>query len=201
MQAESPLRIQPHPPPGTIPRLHAGHEDHAEMFRGRFWVSLALTSRPSCTAAWSRSGWATPRPSSRAHLRGAAVRDAGVPLGRPGLPARRVGGAADSAPGMMLLISMGVLVAFGASVATELGWIDVDLWFELVDAGDGHAARPLAGDASHRPGAGALAALAELLPDEADGSRRRGVGTVRIDELRVGDVVLVRAGAGCRPTG
>ena len=32
---------------------------------------------------------------------------------------------------MMLLISMGLVVAFGASVATELGWIDVDLWFEL----------------------------------------------------------------------
>src|SRR4029077_19426702 len=32
-------------------------------------------------------------------------------------------------PGMMLLISMGLLVAFGASVATELGWIDVDLRF------------------------------------------------------------------------
>ena len=71
-------------------------------------------------------------------------------------------------PGMMLLISMGLLVAFGASVATELGWIDVDLWFELATLVTimllGHWLEMRAiGQAQ-----GALAALAELLPDEAE---------------------------------
>ena len=71
-------------------------------------------------------------------------------------------------PGMMLLISLGLLVAFGASVATEFGWIDVDLWFELSTLVTvmllGHWLEMRAiGQAQ-----GALAALAELLPDEAE---------------------------------
>ena len=43
---------------------------------------------------------------------------------------------------------------------------------------------------------GALAALAELLPDEAErvARRRRGRDACRVDDLRVGDVVLVRSG-------
>src|SRR5439155_547335 len=97
-------------------------------------------------------------------------------------------------PGIMLFISMGLLVAFGASVATEVGWIDVDLWFELATLVTvmllGHWLEMRAiGQAQ-----GALAALAELLPDEAERVTPSGVETVRIDELRVDDVVLVRAG-------
>ena len=81
---------------------------------------------------------------------------------------------------MMLLISMGLLVAFGASVATEFGWIDVDLWFELSTLVTvmllGHWLEMRAiGQAQ-----GALAALAELLPDEAErvtSTRRRNRST------------------------
>ena len=96
---------------------------------------------------------------------------------------------------MMLLISMGLLVAFGASVATEFGWIDVDLWFELSTLVTvmllGHWLEMRAiGQAQ-----GALAALAELLPDEAERvTSGAGIETVPLDALRVGDVVLVRAG-------
>jgi Cu2+-exporting ATPase len=98
-------------------------------------------------------------------------------------------------PGMMLLISMGLLVAFGASVATEVGWIDVDLWFELSTLVTimllGHWLEMRAiGQAQ-----GALAALAELLPDEAERIGASGEPElVSLSELAVGDVVLVRAG-------
>ena len=98
-------------------------------------------------------------------------------------------------PGMMLLISMGLLVAFGSSVATELGWIDVDLWFELATLVTimllGHWLEMRAiGQAQ-----GALAALAELLPDDAERLGESGeTEHVSIAELAVGDVVLVRAG-------
>jgi Cu2+-exporting ATPase len=97
-------------------------------------------------------------------------------------------------PGMMLLISMGLLVAFSASVATEFGWIDVDLWFELATLVTimllGHWLEMRAiGQAQS-----ALAALAELLPDEAERVTDQGIESVSIDELRVGDVVLVRPG-------
>jgi Cu2+-exporting ATPase len=71
---------------------------------------------------------------------------------------------------------------------------DVDLWFELSTLVTvmllGHWLEMRAiGQAQ-----GALAALAELLPDEAERVAPTGVESVRIDELRVGDVVLVRAG-------
>ena len=47
----------------------------------------------------------------------------------------------------------------------------------------------------------ALAALAALLPDDAERVGADGtVETVPIDDLRVGDVVLVRPGARSRPT-
>ena len=94
----------------------------------------------------------------------------------------------------MLLISLGLLVAFGASVATELGWIDVDLWFELSTLVTvmllGHWLEMRAiGQAQ-----GALTALAELLPDQAERVTPDGVETVPLDVLNVGDVVLVRSG-------
>ena len=58
-----------------------------------------------------------------------------------------------------------------------------------------HAARPLAGDGRRRPGQGALAALAALLPDEAERvGPDGGVELVPVDELGVGDIVLVRPG-------
>ena len=95
---------------------------------------------------------------------------------------------------MMLLISLGLLVAFGASIATEFGWIDVDLWFELSTLVTvmllGHWLEMRAiGQAQ-----GALAALAELLPDQAERVRPNGVETIPLDALDVGDIVLVRAG-------
>lgn len=31
-------------------------------------------------------------------------------------------------PGMMLLIAMAITVAYGASLAAEFGWLDLDSW-------------------------------------------------------------------------
>jgi hypothetical protein len=102
------------------------------MFRRRFWVSLAL-SVPTILYSSMVQDWLSYRaPDFRgstlvAPLFGTLVFAWGGPVflraGWDELRARR--------PGMMLLISMGLVVAFGASVATEVGWIDVDLWFEL----------------------------------------------------------------------
>ena len=94
----------------------------------------------------------------------------------------------------MLLISMAIVVAYGASMATSLDLLDLEFWWELAALVTimllGHWQEMKAiGQAQ-----GALAALAELLPDEAelvDGDRVR---PVPIDRLQVSDVVLVRAG-------
>src|SRR5438270_5438244 len=96
---------------------------------------------------------------------------------------------------MMLLISMGLLVAFGASAATSLGLLNVDLWAELSTLvtimllGHWLEIRAL-GQAQ-----GALDALAALLPDEAERLGADGqVEVVPVSELVPGDVVLVRPG-------
>ncbi|HUR77277.1 MAG TPA: heavy metal translocating P-type ATPase [Acidimicrobiales bacterium] len=98
-------------------------------------------------------------------------------------------------PGMMLLISMAITVAYVASMATSLDLFDLDFWWELAALitimllGHWLEMRAL-GQAR-----GALAALAELLPDEAERLEADGsVETVSLSELRVDDVVLVRSG-------
>ena len=97
---------------------------------------------------------------------------------------------------MMLLISMAIIVAYGASMATSLDWLDLEFWWELAALVTimllGHWQEMKAiGQAQ-----GALAALAELLPDEAERVGPDGqVMTVSLADLRPGDIVLVRSGA------
>jgi Cu2+-exporting ATPase len=108
------------------------------------------------------------------------------------------GGVAEARsrqPGMMLLIAMAITVAYTASMATSLEWFDLDFWWELAALitimllGHWLEMRAL-GQAR-----GALAALAELLPDDAERVEADGaVAIVPVDELRTGDVVLVRSG-------
>jgi Cu2+-exporting ATPase len=176
---------------------HAGHGgDHAAVFRRKFWVSLVLTLPAVAYSEMFQHllGYTAPSvPGDRwiAPVFGTAVFLYGGPVFLKGgwseLRSRK--------PGMMLLISMGLLVAFSASVATEIGWIDVDLWWELATLVTimllGHWLEMRAvGQAQ-----GALAALAELLPDEAERLDAAGEPhPVSLADLEVGDVVLVRAG-------
>ena len=106
---------------------------------------------------------------------------------------------------MMLLIGVAISVAFLASWATELGAVDLDFWWELAALITvmlfGHWQEM---KAIGRAGS-ALDALAELLPDEAERIVDGSVETVRVDELSVGELVLVRPGGrrsrrwgGCR---
>jgi Cu2+-exporting ATPase len=174
---------------------HGGHADHAETFRRKFWVSLLLTIPTVAYSAMVQDwlGYTAPHFSGStlvAPLFGTFVFLYGGPVFLRG----GWGELRSRQPGMMLLISMGLLVAFSASVATEFGWIDVDLWFELATLVTimllGHWLEMRAiGQAQS-----ALAALAELLPDEAERVTDQGIESVSIDELRVGDVVLVRPG-------
>ncbi|MGE3835733.1 MAG: copper-translocating P-type ATPase, partial [Acidimicrobiia bacterium] len=99
-------------------------------------------------------------------------------------------------PGMMLLIAMAITVAYVASMATSLDAFDLDFWWELAALvtimllGHWQEMRAL-GQAQD-----ALAALAALLPDEAERVGPDGtVEPVAIDDLQPGDVVLVRSGA------
>ena len=129
------------------------------------------------------SGWVAPVLGTIVFLYG------GWPFLRGGISEARA-----AQPGMMLLISLAITVAFVASAATALGLFDLDFWWELalliVIMLLGHWLEMRAlGQASS-----ALDALATLLPDEAERVTGGGTETVPIAQLTVGDVVLVRPG-------
>jgi Cu2+-exporting ATPase len=177
---------------------HGGHDKHAghdpEMFRRKFWLSLVLTLPVVATSEmvmdWFGYSLDFPGVSWVGPVLGSVVFFYG---GWPFL----VGGVRevrDRAPGMMLLISMAITVAYAASLATAAGVFDLDFWWELAALVTimllGHWQEMKAiGQAQ-----GALAALAALLPDDAERVTDGGVETVGVADLRVGDVVLVRSG-------
>nr|WP_089301076.1 heavy metal translocating P-type ATPase [Haloechinothrix alba] len=166
------------------------------MFRNRFWLSLVLALPVVVYAATVQEwfGYTAPEfPGAGlvAPVLGTVIFVYG---GWPFL----AGAAAEirgRQPGMMLLIGMAITVAFAASMAAGVGVFAVEVWWELslliVIMLLGHWMEMRAiGQAR-----GALAALAELLPDEAERETSAGhLETVRISELGVGDVVLVRPG-------
>jgi P-type Cu2+ transporter len=174
---------------------HGGHGDHAAQFRDRFWWSLALTVPvvlySEMVQEWLRftppqfpgSDWVAPVLGTIVFLYG----------GRPFLE----GGLAEARarqPGMMLLISLAILVGFGASAASALGLFDLEFWWELalliVIMLLGHWLEMRAlGQASS-----ALEELSALLPDQAERVTADGVEPLPADELAVGDLVLVRPG-------
>ena len=109
-----------------------------------------------------------------------------------------VGAAAEvraRRPGMMLLISMAITVAWTASMASSLGWFDLEFWWELAALVTimllGHWQEMKAVGQAR----GALATLAALLPDHAELIGPDGATSlVGISDLAVGDRVLVRSG-------
>jgi len=176
---------------------HGGHDDHAAQFRDRFWLTLVL-SVP--VVIWSPMiqdwfGYTAPQFAGDqllAPVLGSIIFFYG---GWPFL----AGAKAEIRPwqpGMMLLIAMAITVAYVASLATSLGLFDTEIWWELALLIAvmllGHWVEMRAvGQAS-----GALEALAEMMPDEAERvTDDGGTETVKITELGVGDVVLVRPGA------
>jgi Cu2+-exporting ATPase len=165
------------------------------MFRDRFWLSLLLTL-PVVFFSDTIQGWfgytapdflgselIAPVLGTLIFLYG------GSPFLRGAVQEMR-----DRQPGMMLLIGMAITVAFLASAATTFGWFDLEFWWELAALITvmllGHWMEMRAiGQAR-----GALEALAELLPDEAERITDDGTEVVALSELEVGDLVLVRPG-------
>ena len=176
---------------------HAGHGDHVAQFRRLFWIMLVLAV-PTVAfndmfadilgyglpdAEWVR--WVSPLLGTVLYLWG----------GRPFL----VGAAAElraRRPGMMLLISLALTVAFVASWGSTLHLFDhhLNFWWELallvviMLLGHWIEMRSLARTTS------ALDSLAALLPDEAEKVVGSDIISVSPEELVVGDVVVVRPG-------
>ena len=175
---------------------HGDHGDHVAQFRSLFWINLILGIP---VVGFS---------PMFGHLLGYTVPEWGIWVaaalgtvmyvwgGRPFLT-----GAVEEirarTPGMMLLISLGISVAFFASWAATLGLVgqDLEFWWELallvVIMLLGHWIEMRSVEQT----TSALDSLAALLPDEAERVEDGEIVTVSPEDLNVDDIVLVRPGA------
>lgn len=176
---------------------HSDHSHHdPAQFRDRFWTTLALTIPVLYFSEMFQEllGYAAPSFAGSTQISPALGTVIFIYGGWPFITGA-IQEARNRRPGMMLLIGLAISVAFVASLATEFGAVDLDFWWELAALIAimllGHWQEMKAiGQASN-----ALAALAELLPDDAERVTEDGVEQVSISDLREGDVVLVRSGA------
>jgi len=178
---------------------HSGHAGHdPAIFRRKFWLTLVLTIP---TLVFSHGlqeilGLSGPRfPGSQyiPAVFGIAIFFYG------GLVFLR--GAVDELrsrrPGMMTLISLAIVVAFGYSLAVTLGLPGMDFWWELATL----ILIMLLGhwiEMSAVMGAqDALGQLAKLLPDTAErvADPHADPEVVPVADLCIGDLVRVRPGA------
>ncbi len=179
---------------------HKGHDQHAghrpEMFRDKFWLSLALTVPVVFWSAhieellgyrapeFTGSSWIPPVLATAIFLYGGLVFLAGA---WRELRARL--------PGMMTLISLAISVAFIFSWVVELGLIDANaLWWELATLVTVMLLGHWIEMRSILQAKGALQELAKLLPDTATRITNDAEETVPVSALRTGDIVLVRPG-------
>ncbi|HJM04137.1 MAG TPA: heavy metal translocating P-type ATPase [Candidatus Saccharimonadaceae bacterium] len=167
------------------------------MFKQKFWLSLLLTI-PTLLFSHTVQGWLGfelmfPGSEYIPAIFGAIIFFYGGLVFLKGAKAE----LAAKQPGMMTLISMAITVAFIYSALVTLKLISgMDFWWELATLVTimllGHWLEM----ASVENAQGALNELAKLLPDEAelieDGKSRM----VPVSELKQGDIVLVRPGAG-----
>ena len=175
---------------------HAGHAGHADVYRRRFWITLILAVPVVVYSEMVQDWFGYTAPEFRgdglvAPVLGTVIFFYGGWVFLTGAWSE----IRERAPGMMLLVSLAITVAFLASVASTLGLFDLEFWWELsalvVVMLLGHWQEMKAlGQAR-----GALSALAELLPDEAERLVDGGSEHIPLIELRIGDVVLVRPGA------
>jgi P-type Cu2+ transporter len=176
---------------------HDAHEGHSpEMFRDRFALSLLLTVP---VVYWSD------------HIEELLGYRAVSFAGSDWIPALLgtvvffyggwvfVRGAVHELrarlPGMMTLIALAIGVAFSFSWVVQLGWIEASaLWWELTTLVSimllGHWIEMRSIDQAR----GALKELARLLPDTAMRVTDAGEEEVAVDDLREGDLILVRPG-------
>src|SRR5580692_10825654 len=179
---------------------HGNHDRHAghsvAMFRDKFWLSFALTIP---VVVWSTDvqhwlGYTAPSfPGSKfiPAILGTVVFVYGGLVFIRGARSE----LADHKPGMMTLISLAIIVAFGTSLAATFGLFEIDVWWEVASLITimvlGHWLEIRAVSQARS----AINALAALLPDTAELINGTDTRSVPLSELRVGDIVLVRPGA------
>ena len=195
----------PHHPTGPNAHAHredhAGHDKHAghsvEMFRRKFWGTLLL-SIP--TLVWSPmiqhwlgyEAWGGP---AAARWIPAVFGTLVFAYGGWVFVRGAIGELAARLPGMMMLITLAIGVAFVFSLAVTLGFPGMDLWWELATLVTIMVLGHWIEMRSISQAQGALAELAKLVPDTAERIVGERTETVAVSDLRDGDLVLIRPGA------
>lgn len=176
---------------------HIDHSGHEEMFKRRFFVSLLL-SLPVLYYSPMLQEWffyTAPAFSGSVYL--APVLGTIIFL-YGGVPFLRMGAveAENRKPGMMLLISLAIIVAFVYSLGAAFFGIGEPLFWELVtlivifQLGHWIEMRSI------RRASGALDELARLIPSTAERLTDSGeTEEVLVDDLMTDDFVLIRPGA------
>ena len=192
-----PADVQEHTGHDEENKGHADHTGHEQMFRRRFWVSLAL-SIPVLIYSPSVQDWfnftAPPFPGSEwvAPILSILIfAYGGTPFLRLMVPELRL-----RRPGMMTLISLAISVALVYSLAVQLVLEGQTFWWELVLLIDVMLLGHWLEMRSVRQASGALDELAKLMPDTAERIGADGsVEEVPVGKLRPDDLVLIRPGA------
>lgn len=179
---------------------HADHDKHAghspSMFRDRFWISLLLTIPIMAlsdffqqtfhyTINFDGLNYLLALLGSIVFFYGGAVF---IKSAQSELKAGR--------PGMMTLISLAILTAYGYSLAVSFNLLaGMDFFWELTSLITimllGHWIEMNAVSGASN----ALGELAKLLPDTAERLDGKHPVTVQVNELKVGDQILLRPGA------
>ncbi len=182
---------------GTRHGAHVDHTGHERKFRNRFWISLVLSVPVLLYSeaiqgwlnftmpAFTGSDWITPTFAVVVFAIG------GVPFVQMAVPEVR-----NRQPGMMVLISLAISVAFVYSLLAFTADLGEGFFWELVTLIDVMLLGHWLEMRSVRQASGALNELAKLMPDTAERIRDDGTTEeVLVTELRTDDVVLVRPGA------
>lgn len=190
---------EPHPPPtaGKPVRHAAAHEAHsAETFRRRFWITLILTIPVLVYTDLIQNllGF-TPPAFPGSDLLPFALSTIIFFYGGSVFLSGAYDELRGRSAGMMTLISLAIAVAYLYSLATQFFIAGEPLYWELdtlvVIMLLGHWMELRAVGRAR----GALAELAKLLPDTAERLTDNGTEEVLVQDLAVGDVILVRPGS------
>jgi Cu2+-exporting ATPase len=178
----------------------AGHDKHAghsvEMFRRKFWGTLLLSIPTLFWAPMTRRwlGYEAPGGAMAARWIPAVFGTLVFAYGGWVFISGAAGEIRDRVPGMMTLISLAISVAFVFSLAVTLGFPGSDLWWELATLVTIMVLGHWIEMRSISQAQGALRELATLLPDTAVRIAGDRTETIRVSDLRNGDLLLVRPG-------
>ena len=173
---------------------HSGHEI---MFRNRFWVSLVLTIPVLLFSPMIQDWFGFSMPAfPGSNLVGPAFAIiifiyGGLPFLQMAVPEVR-----NRQPGMMLLISLAISVAFLYSLFAAVTNTSMGFFWEMATLIDVMLLGHWLEMRSVRQASGALDQLAKLMPDTAERISDSGeTQSVNVTELNNGDLILVRPGA------